>query len=617
MNVVVLSCLLQIAIMINHSCAFSSLFHGITIQMKPPFNLNVKKNAEGSQDYYYYDDYYNENDPFREEVNHLFHYSNILEDSEVENESIITQKTRRKETKGNSTFTFDLSGLDEFDQMFDAMEDSEALSSTSLETNKTVNTEMTDEPRLLVPDLNTLLSSVQLAPASEIAYFYLQNTIGLSAETMWKITNTAGSVLGFTVSNLETKISLLKRLMNLTDQDVREILTKQPTILHMSSTRNISPTILYLVRALDLSKSELRHMVVSYPAILCYSLQNLQGKLSFFQKDLRLNVDQTRKLVVQEPRLLCAAVKTGLIPRLKFLHKEMKISISDVGIIVMGNPKILLYSLKDNICPKIIWFFVMRLQMESHHISKLLKSYPLIMDYNLEEHMLPIARYFLNELEFSPMELRRILLKFPRLMTYSMFKIKHVVGYFRFQLYLDPVDVKRVLFQAPQTISLNTEESIVKKVGFLRETFGLENDDELRKVITGQPTLLLCSIEGNIQPKAEYLLQQFGWDRLELKQAILTLPTLLAYSLEKRIKPRMESILDLDLEPAKITIGIVMTEVNFNKWLQKQSERTKPKHMSPFLNDDGYTGDSVPSMEIDNYSLDKQVLDGRIRHWKR
>ena len=39
-----------------------------------------------------------------------------------------------------------------------------------------------DDEKLIVPDLNTLLSNLQLAPASEIAYFYLQDTIGLKQE---------------------------------------------------------------------------------------------------------------------------------------------------------------------------------------------------------------------------------------------------------------------------------------------------------------------------------------------------------------------------------------------------------------------------------------------------
>jgi mTERF domain-containing protein len=557
-----------------------------------------------------------EDDPFIDEVDQLFQYMNALQDEDNdENTSMLNGK--EKDVEEETLFELDLSGLDDFTN----------AKSFSYKTNVTLDEfanhakedeEEEEAVEIIVPDLNTLLSNVQLAPASEIAYFYLQNTIGLSTETMWKITNDAGSVLGFTVANLETKISLLKRLLNLTDEDVRDILTKQPTILHMSADRNLSPTILFLVRALDLSKKDLRKMVVSYPAILCYSIPNLKNKLSFFQKELQLDMTQTRNLLVLEPRLFCAAVKTGIMPRFKFLHREMKIPISDLKDIVLRNPKILLYSLKDNLQPKMISFFVMRLQMEPSHIIKLLKSFPFIMDYNLEDHMLPIARYFLTELEFSPMELRKILLKFPRLMTHSMFKIKHVVGYFRFQLRLDAADVKRMLFQAPQIISLSTDDTLVSKVKFLRDTFGLDGDDELRKVITGQPTLLLCSMEKNILPKANYLLDKFGHDSSELKQAILTLPTLLAYSLDSRIKPRMESILDLNIEPAKITIGIVMTESNFEKWLIRQSEKKLLHIGTTYGTNFDYTEDGdIASGDIPEDILEQQQKEGRIRHWKR
>ena len=39
-----------------------------------------------------------------------------------------------------------------------------------------------DDEKLIVPDLNTLLSNLQLAPAFEIAYFYLPDAIGLKQE---------------------------------------------------------------------------------------------------------------------------------------------------------------------------------------------------------------------------------------------------------------------------------------------------------------------------------------------------------------------------------------------------------------------------------------------------
>ena len=539
------------------------------------------------------------------------------------------------------------------------------------------------------PTTTTILTKYnhidQLAPAESIAYFYLQKTIGLSSDIMWKITNEAGSVLGFTVPNLKQKITFLKDVMDLSEEDIRIILTKQPSILHLSSDRNLRPKIAFLRRVLDLSKDDLRHMVVSYPCILCYAITNLRSKLFFFRDELgfglvdddvdvdvnahvRLNIgkengkkkgkndaSELRKLLIQFPKLLIAAVgksnhdvyhdengdshnelhqqqqqqqqretvvvsdnnlktnqvttnnsnnnndasrrgssdhsetgvdSTGLIAKVNFLHKEIGIPKHELREIIKKNPIVLLYSLQSNIQPKIISIFIMRLRMNSKQIRKVLTSFPNIMNYNLDNHLLPITRYFLTELEYSPMELRSIVLKFPKVYSHSLFKIKHVVGYLRFQLGMDATQVKRILFQAPQVISLNTDYTLVSKVEFLNRAFGLRQEryiggsnegsgtgtgsailsdglGDIRKVIAGMPTLLLCSVEKNLRPKADYLLEEFGGDELELRQAVLTLPTLLGYSLEKRIKPRMNQIVDAGIEPIKITVGITVTENNF------------------------------------------------------
>jgi mTERF domain-containing protein len=495
--------------------------------------------------------------------------------------------------------------------------------------------------RTLTPASATTFTGMHIAPASEIAYFYLQDTIGLGPDIMWKISNEAGSVLGFTVKNLEGKISLLTRMMNLSQDDIKEIITKQPSILHMSATRNISPTILFLVRAMDLSKKDLKRIVLAYPCILCYSMHNLAHKISFFNKELGLDVEEMRQFIISEPKLLCSAVDTGLLPRLHFLHKELSIPLEDLRKILRANPRLLLYSLERNLQPKFISFFIMRLCMQPKDILKLLTCYPLIIDYNLENHMLPIARYFLSELEFSPMEMKHILLKFPRLMTHSLFKIKHLVGYLRYELGMNAKEVKRVLFQAPQVISLNTDEKVTSKVAFLKDTFGLSNDKDLRKVVSGMPTILLCNTEDNIGPKAEYLLKEFGGDKMEMRQAVITLPTILGYSLEKRIKPRMEEILDGGLQPIKITIGITMTDKRFQEWLAsaKRSGDKKKKRfdwpLAPAIepsaeeqdNDYGeeaYTTKRKKRKDISKDEANEQdignpvasALDGRIMHWK-
>jgi len=477
-------------------------------------------------------------------------------------------------------------------------------------------------------------STLHLAPASEIAYFYLKNTVQLSEDTMWKIIQKSSSILGLTVSTLQRKIALLTQTMNLTEDDMRVIIHKQPSILTMSANRNLSPTILFLVRALDLGKDDLRTIVVQFPCILCYSIHNLQAKIQFFHTDMEYNTDQIRTLLVKEPKLLTAAVKTGLQPRMKFLHREIGIPLVELQSIVQRNPKLLLYSLTHNLEIKLISFFIMRLRMEPKHVLKLLKSYPFIMDYNLENHMLPIARFFLSELEFSPIEFRSILLKFPRLMTHSMFKIKHTVGYFRYQLGMNAAQVKRVLFQAPQVVSLNTEHNLVDKVEFLQHGLGLDRGDELRKVISGMPTLLLCSIDNNLRPKIEYLREVLGGeeDEAELRRVVLTLPTLLGYSLEKRIQPRMERIMEIGLDPKKITIGITMKETKFEEWLLHKKQKIECQSGNSMkrmirqpiqLDKSEYNSETTGGGLVSDSSfggkakLTEEQRKGRIVHWKR
>lgn len=98
---------------------------------------------------------------------------------------------------------------------------------------------------------------------------------------MWKITFEAGTVLGLTAKTLDWKISVLRRNMKLSDDDIREIISKYPAILQKSADKKLSPAILLLVRELDMSKAELRSMVVKYPCIMGYSSQNLLRKVEF------------------------------------------------------------------------------------------------------------------------------------------------------------------------------------------------------------------------------------------------------------------------------------------------------------------------------------------------
>jgi mTERF domain-containing protein len=414
-----------------------------------------------------------------------------------------------------------------------------------------------------------------------IAYFYLRNTVGLSEEAMWKVTLESCSILGMTPRNLEKKVSLLRRTMNLSDEDVRVILGKAPTLLHYSADRNLAPTILFLVRSLDLSKGELRTMVMNCPTILSYSLGNLSKKIAFFvalgyDADGEGGIDCIRELLVGTPRLLLTAVDTGLVPRLKFLTQEINFSVEEVWRMVRSNPKLLLHSLDDNLREKIVFFFILQLHMEPEDVRRILLAYPQIMDYNLENHMKPIAEYFMAELEFSAAELGSIILKFPRLFSYSLFRIKHfTLGFLRYELELDSRQAKRVIFQAPQVLGL-AEGTMRAKLDFLRNRLEL-SIGELGLVLSKMPTLMCLGIK-KLASKLDFLESSLNHpDNKLLKDTVLTQPSLLGYSLHLRIQPRMEQLKAAGIQPHKITVGISMSEARFQQWLSSSQSKRMTK----------------------------------------
>ena len=449
--------------------------------------------------------------------------------------------------------------------------------------------------------------------ADDLSYFYLKDELGLSEESMWKITNEAGSALAMKAVTIREKVDLLRTTMNLSDVQSRELIEKQPTLLHLSAKKNLAPTILFLVRQLDLAPSELRTIVLACPAVLCYARPMLHKKIEFFRRTMGYSETETRELLIQEPKLWTASVDSGLTPRWRFLSKEMEIPSDKLRLLIQKNPRILLKSLDANLRPKLIFFFIMTLNMEPQDVLKMLLAYPRILEYSLDNHLRPIVQYLIS-LDFSAREVSRMLLKSPRLVTHSLFKIKHVVGYLRFELGLQAPDVRRVLYQSPQLVGLTTT-NLAEKVDFLERACG--SGTTIRKVIVGMPTLLNLSVHKNLKPKVDYLSDMLGKDKLSL--ALDRLPTLLGYSLDKRIRPRLERILEAGVDGGSLTVGIPMKEEAFDSWLKGRALRAKRLQKEGTLTKEKKR-ETDNDAEQEEPNEDKRFVEekgGRIVHWRR
>jgi mTERF len=289
--------------------------------------------------------------------------------------------------------------------------------------------------------------------SSQLSYFYLRDELGLSEDAMWKVTTQAPSVLGFKAANVREKVRVLKSTIGLTHEDVRTLVASQPTLLQLSARRNVAPTILFLLRQLDLGRKDLRKLVMGCPALLKYAIANLNDKLVFFQETMGYSVSECRDLLLSDPRLLTCSVRTGLIPRLSFLHREVGIGLPDLRKIVRKNPAIMKMSVHANLQPKLIYYYIMTLRMTPEQVGRMLLKYPQLLNYNLENHTMPIYRYFMS-LDFSTHEFAYILRRFPRLTSYGLNRIKQRIGYLRYELCLDAASIRHVVRQSPQVVSL-------------------------------------------------------------------------------------------------------------------------------------------------------------------
>jgi mTERF len=559
------------------------------------------------------------------------------------------------------------------DGLFDEEDDVDFLDDLFLEEDGTFDDGDDEEDRSVILT-DGLIGLGPLSPPAipldnispNLSYFYLRDELGLSEDIMWKITYEAPSLLGFRAETIRNKVRVLKSLMGLSDEELRQVVSVQPAILRLSAKKNISPTILYLQRQLDLSRKELRQLLLGNPCLLNYSLKNLHSKIVFFfQQTMGYTKPEVRKILLKDPWLLACSVHNGLLPRLEFLHKEIKISSSDLRAIISKNPTILRMSVEQNLQPKLIFFFILTLRMTTRDVAKMLLKFPHILNYHLERHFQPIYQYLVELELLSSYEFANILRRFPKFVTFSLPRIKQRIGYLRYQLCFDASSIRRILHQSPQVMSLS-QDNLETTIQFLLEAvvpnatlqYYHEEDDEVdlevafdnrymeddngeqvewngkddryslnivHTLILGMPSLLHLNITTSLQPKVEYLQSVLGQD--ELSRVLLTFPPLLGYSLENRIKPRMQKLLDAGIEGGKIAVCLPFKEEDFEAWLVRRKESVRRERnkqaeqdveIEKIIVNDGSSETGTEELSFGLAMGNREIKDGgRIMHWRR
>ncbi|XP_048384816.2 transcription termination factor 3, mitochondrial [Stegostoma tigrinum] len=195
----------------------------------------------------------------------------------------------------------------------------------------------------------------ETSPSFPPISFTLRDYVDQS-ETLTKLV-----LLGVDLSKLERRPNVANMLLRLDfNRDVKErllflkdvgvddhllgaFLTRNPFIL-TEDMENLQMRIQYL-QSKKFSKEAISSMVSGAPYLLNFSVERLDNRLAFYQRELRLNVQKTRDLVTRLPKLLTGSLEP-IKENLKVCRIELGFRDNEIQHMVISVPKLLLASKK-------------------------------------------------------------------------------------------------------------------------------------------------------------------------------------------------------------------------------------------------------------------------------
>ncbi|XP_022101468.1 transcription termination factor 3, mitochondrial-like [Acanthaster planci] len=129
-------------------------------------------------------------------------------------------------------------------------------------------------------------------------------------------------VLTEDLENLETRLRYL-RSKKFSDDAITQVLTRAPYFLSFSVDR-LDSKLGFYQKELSLTGDEIRHIITKTPKLVTFKIQRVKESIFVFRRQLGFTTSELKKLVLAEPKLLLRG-KEKLIGVFDYLHNHMGI----------------------------------------------------------------------------------------------------------------------------------------------------------------------------------------------------------------------------------------------------------------------------------------------------
>ncbi|XP_028761996.1 transcription termination factor MTEF1, chloroplastic [Neltuma alba] len=168
--------------------------------------------------------------------------------------------------------------------------------------------------------------------------------------------------------------------------------------------------------------------------------------------------------------------------------------------------------------------------VERSAMGRILDMYPQLLTCDPYFDLYPVFDFLLNEVAIPFPDIRKAIMRCPRLLVCSVDEqLRPTLSFLRNLGFVGP---NAISSQTALLLVSSVEGTLTPKIKYLQR-LGFSYEEVLNMVIRS-PGLLTLSIEKNLMPKSEYFLEQMNGDIAQLKR----FPQYFSFSLEKKIKPR-------------------------------------------------------------------------------
>nr|XP_020027801.1 transcription termination factor 3, mitochondrial isoform X1 [Castor canadensis] len=162
--------------------------------------------------------------------------------------------------------------------------------------------------------------------------------LGVDLSKIEKHSDAANLLLRLDFEKDIKQILLFLKDLGLEDNQLGTFLTKNYAIFS-EDLENLKIRVAYL-QSKNFSKADITQMVRNAPFLLNFSVERLDNRLGFFQKELELSVKKTRDLVVRLPRLLTGSLEP-VKENMKVYRLELGFKCNEIQHMITKIPKIL------------------------------------------------------------------------------------------------------------------------------------------------------------------------------------------------------------------------------------------------------------------------------------